>query len=1187
MQLTAICKNVLLYYYNRLVYVVNYRKNRLNNSIRLPAYADDNAKKTGTFFLELFNSSLTKRFILRMWIIAVLLFTVIAQVNATGYAQNVTFNQHHVSLKKLFSKINEQTGYLFLYNQEWIKLANKVDIVANNAPLEEVLNACFKNQPLTYTIVNKTIVLQLKPQYANNSTPTVSTSTPISIPITGQIKDDKGQPIPGVNVTVKGTKTSTQTNANGNYSINVPDENSTLVFTSIGFSKKEVKVDGKRTINLTLTETLSELSEVVVSGYTVQNRAEFTGSSSHIGGKELAERPAPSFDQALAGQAAGVKLTSSSGSLNSPPVFRIRGTNSITSSAYPLIIIDGVQAFTGNVGNSAENNPLSTINPDDIQSIEILKDASATAIYGSRGTDGVVVITTKKGKQGKAKVTYDGYVGMTKKPKLPKVLSAADYVMIKNESLVNNGSAPAYFLQQNPDGSTVQTNWYDYVYQTGKSQNHNLSVSGGSENTHYFFSGSYTDQIGFLVKNTFERGGTRFNIDTKLTKNITVGANVSYTDALNNNLTSGFNNTFGLNNLVRESMVLPPNLSPLNPDGSYNISGSGIGYGANTILTGYYNPLPQLQYDKYTSESKALLGNIFLEWELVKGLTGKINYSVNDLNTVNMGFSNPYQAGGFSTNGSATNTSGDNRRTDILGQLTYTTTFAGKHHLSVLAAYEAIPTTSSSWGVTKTNLTDRFYESFYGSFSTISGSTSTYAQTGLKSYFSNLFYDYDKKYLLSASFRRDGYSSLAYKYGNFPGGSIGWNIAEEGFFKSSTLAKTLSLLKLRASYGKTGNISGVSTYASSSLYSSGVYGGLPTLTTFQNGNPNLTWETSKKTDFGLNVGLFNNRIVIDADYFNNSDDGLILNVPQAASKGLPNNTLTENIGSMYNRGFEFNIEARIIDHAKFKWTANLNISTLKNKVTSLAPGVNDIWTSSLETTNITRVGYPVGAIYVAKTTGVNPANGLRTYLNKAGQTVQYSPVNGKWTYLDGTTAPALDAYGDGVVMGTTLPTYYGGFNNTFNYGNIDLTLNFTFSGGNQIYNGTKATMLDNRFYNNQTDILRRWTTPGQITDIPALHYNDQQASGSVLPNSYNVENDSYIKLGYASIGYRIPVKYYSRLGVSSVRIYGTAGNFILYTKYTGSDPEISANGDSNTAAGHDKNAVPAGKTFTLGLSVGF
>ncbi|WP_169927077.1 TonB-dependent receptor [Mucilaginibacter auburnensis] len=1118
-----------------------------------------------------------------MKIITLLMFLGFLEVHASTSAQNLTINQHNTSLEKVFTEIKKQTGYLFLYNQQWIKLSKNVDINVKNAPLTEVLDICFTNQPLTYSIVDKTIVLQIKKKAFADSQPVAA---PIAINVTGVVKDGKGDPLPGVSVMVKGTSLGIQTDIDGKYKLTVADGDAILVFKFIGFKTKEVKVGSQQVLNVTLEEATSELSEVVVSGYSVKSRAEFTGSSSHIGAKALTERPVTSFDQALAGQAAGVKITSSSGSLNSPPVFRIRGSNSISSSSYPLVIIDGVTAFTGNVGNSAENNPLSTINPDDIESAEVLKDAAATALYGSRGTNGVLVITTKKGKQGTAKVSYTGFVGMNKTPRLPKLLSAEDYVMIKNESLANNGLAPQFFLGTNPDGSTLRTKWYDYVYQTGISHNHNLSISGGSPTTHYFFSGNYSNQTGFLKKNTFERGGTRFNIDHKLMKNVTIGANVSYTNTLNNNLTSGFDNAFGLNNLVRMSMVLPPNVSPFNPDGSYNTNGAGLGAGPNGILTGYYNPLPQLEHDKFTSESKSFIGNVFLEWQIVKGLTGKINYALNDLNTVNMGFNNPYQAGGFAPNGSATNSNGVNRRSDVLGQLTYDKTF-GKHHVNAFGVYQEIYTKTTSWGVTRQNLNDRFYESFFGSYATVSGSTSNYTEVGLKSFLGSFSYDYDKKYLFSASIRRDGFSSLAQKWGNFPAVSVGWNIAEEDFFKNSGLGKTISTLKLKGGYGLTGNSSGVATYAYASLYSSGVYGGLSALSPSQIGNSELSWETSKKTDVGLTVGLWNNRVTIDADYYDNNNDNLILNVPQAASKGIPGNSLTRNIGSLYNRGLEFNIEAHIIDKGKFRWTSSFNISTLSNKVTSLAPGVNDLWTSGLETSNITRVGYPLGAMYVVKTTGVNPANGLRMYENRNGQTVQYNPRTSGWTYLDGTVAPTLDAYGDGVIMGTTLPKYYGGFNNNFTYGNFDLTLNFTYSGGNLIYNGTKGTLLDNRFFNNQTDILRRWTTPGQITDIPKLHYNDQIASGSVLMNSYNVEDGTFIKMNYAAIGYRLPAKLLSKAGISSMRIYATGGNFLLYTKYTGSDPEVSANGDSSTGAGRDKNSLPAGKTFTFGLSVGF
>jgi TonB-linked SusC/RagA family outer membrane protein len=1192
MQLTAICKDELISCYKRLVDVLRSRETRLNNS-KLPVspHTEENSKKTIVLLTQGFstNFNLNKQILLRMKLIVILLFTVFLQVNARSYAQNVTLNEHNASLEKLFSKIKEQTGYLFLYNQEWIRMANKVDIVVKNAPLENVLNSCFTNQPLTYTIVNKTIVLKLKDTYGTKSTQinTINTA-PAPIPIKGQVKDDKGQPLIGVTVMIKGTHTATQTDASGEYTLVVPDDGTTIVFSYIGYTSKEVKTVGRGVINVTLTESSDQLSEVVVSGYTVQNRAEFTGSSAHIGGKELQDRPVSSFDQALAGQAPGVKITSNGGSLNGAPVFRIQGTNSISLSSYPLIVIDGVSSFTGDLGNSAENNALSSINPDDIESIEVLKDASATAIYGSRASNGVVVITTKKGKLGHLKVTYEGYYGLTYKPKLPKLLDAADYVMIKDESEVNQGLAPTYFLGKNPDGSIQQTNWYDYVYQTGHSQSHNLSLSGATEKTSYFLSAGYIDQTGFLVKNTFNRKSIRFNFDHELIKGLRIGTNFTYGDALNNNLTSGVNNTFGLNNLVRESMVLPPNVLPFNPDGSYNVSGSGIGYGPNTSLTGYYNPLPQLQHDKFSSESNNAIALMYLEWELFKGFKVKSSYSINSLGVTNLSFSNPYQAGGYATNGSATDAYNTYYRTDAANTVSYSTTIAKHHNISVLAGYEDIHTVTSGFTATRTGLTDPDFNTFSGGFTTVSSARGTDSQNDLRSYLSNLTYDYDRKYLLSGSFRRDGLSGLApgHKYGNFGGGSVGWNVSDEGFFANSALAKTVTYFKVRGSYGVVGN-GNVADFAASSLYGSGVYGGVATLSPTQTGNPDLRWETSKKMDVGINVGLWQNKITVDADYFNNNIDGLILAAPQAPSKGIPNNSINANIGSMYNRGFEINVQAHILDKGAFKWTAGFNISTLKNRVTSLANNNADLWTSSTETTNITRVGYSVASVFVVPTTGVNPANGLRTYLNHSGKTVQYSPVTGQWTYLDGTTAPAMDALGDGVIYGPSLPTYYGGFNNTFRYKGIDLYVNIVYSGGNKIYNGTKATLLDNRFFNNQVDILRRWTTPGQITDIPAVHYNDQQASGSVLPNSYNVEDGGYIKLGNAQLGYTFPATWYGKTGITSIRIYGSASNIILHTKYTGSDPEISANGDSNTASGRDKNSVPAGKSFTFGLNVGF
>jgi TonB-linked SusC/RagA family outer membrane protein len=1122
-----------------------------------------------------------------MRLTTLILMATFMQVSANALGQKITLNEKGVKLESVLQEIRKQSGYDIYYDSKDIPGDLKVSVHVTNAEINEALTGVLKGLPLTFDIDGRIISIKRKEA---GSTEKIKAGDKVAIAtITGTVKDEKGQPMTGVSVREKGKDNIVVSGAAGDFKIAVSDQEAILVFSFVGYESKEIRLKSKTVIDVALALNTGQLHDVVVSGYTVQNRTEFTGSSAHIDGKDIENRPVPSFDQALAGQAAGVKITSNGGSLNATPVIRIRGTNSINLSSYPLIVIDGITTFNGNVGFSSavENNPLSGINADDIESIEVLKDASATAIYGSRAANGVVVITTKKGKMGKVRVTYDGYVGMTKRPKLPELLGAVDYVKVKNEAEVNSGLAPTYFLGKNADSSLQQTNWYDYLYQTGYSQNHNLSFSGASESTNYFVSLNYSNQTGFLVKNTFVRKAARANLDHLLLKGLHIGTNFTYSNVVNNNLTTGINNSFGRNNLTRESMVLPPNVLPFNPDGSYNIVGNSLGYGPNKNLVGYFNPLPEIEHDKYTSEGNNFLGLVYAEWELFKGFKVKTNYSINSLNVSNTSFNNPFQGNGYGSNGSAGSDYNTNYRTDFTNTINYTTAIAKDHHISALAGYEEIRTVLNGTSTTLTGVTDPYFQTFAGGFTTISAASGSHSENGYRSYFSNLFYDYKKKYLVSASFRRDGFSGLAvnHKYGNFGGGSIGWNLSEENFYQNSALAKTVSAVKIRASYGQVGNVN-IGDYAASSLYTSSTYGGVAALGLSQTGNPDLRWETSKKTDIGINIGLWQNRITLDADYYNNNIDGLILAAPQSPSRGIPGNSINTNIGSMYNRGFELDIKAHIIDGGAFRWTAGFNISTLKNRVTALANNT-DIWTASLETSNITRAGYSVGSVYVVRTNGVNPANGLRTFVNRNGATVQYNPVAGAWSYLDGTKAPAMDAYGDGVVMGATLPTYYGGFNNSVRYKAFDLYVNIVFSGGNKLYNGTRATLLDNSFFNNQKDILRRWTKPGQITDIPALHYNDTRASGSGLPNSSNVESGAYVKLGTTSLGYTIPSRLYKKAGISSIRAYASASNIILHTKYTGSDPEISANGDSNTAAGRDKNSVPAGKSFTFGINVGF
>ncbi|GAB4003818.1 TonB-dependent receptor [Spirosoma migulaei] len=1028
--------------------------------------------------------------------------------------------------------------------------------------------------------------------------------------LSGTVRADNGEPLPGANIVIQGSTIGTQTDSNGKFSLQLPQGAKKLVVTSIGFTNQEVPITNATNLDIALVADTRQLSEVIVTGYSSESKKSFTGSAAKIGATQLENRPAQSLDQLLGGQAAGVNIVQPSSALNNTPVFRIRGINSITSSVYPLFIVDGVTVFTGSSGGSVGNNPLSDINPSDIETIDILKDASATAIYGSRAANGVVVITTKKGKKGRTKVTYDGWASFNTPYNLPKMLSPADYVTIKNEARVNAGLTPGFVLGKNADGSDVGTNWYDVAYQTGVSQNHTISVSGANDATNYFLSVNHSDQNGILRTNTFKRESARVNLEHKLNRSISIGTNLTFSKSVNagpnsgaigpNSVASSSGNNvntqyIGLQPLARLTYILPPNVPVYNANGTYNINtaNGNIGYGPNSSTLGVfnaYNLQTILDLDKNSSANTTLIGSLFAEIELLKDLKLKTVYGLDNYVVENKEFRNPYSGDGFATNGAATNSTTTYYRSNWTNTLSYNTTFNEDHNLRLLIGHEEIYRKVDGWGAARTGLADPFYTNYQGGFTTITPSANVYSENGLLSYFSNVGYDYKRKYMFSFNFRRDGLSALAAgnKWGNFGGGSVGWNLSEESFYKNASLAKTLSDVKIRASYGVVGN-SSLNDYASLSQFSSGTYSGVASLYFGQAGNPDLRWETSKKIDIGLNLGLWNNRVTIEADYYKNTIDGLILNAPQPSSKGIPGNSIAANVGSLYNQGIELSIGANIINKGKFQWNANFNIATLENKVTSLGTG-GDIYPTSLSTfgiQNITRVGYSVGSIFAVPTAGVNPANGNKLYINRNDQVVQYNAVTKSFSTLDGATAPVIDNYADGRIQGPSLPTYYGGLNNNLTYGPFDLVVGIIFSGGNKLYNGTRATISDQRYFNNGTFILNRWTTPGQVTDIPKLVWGDSFTGGFSSANTTNVEDGSFVKLKNISLGYRVPVQ---QLGISkfisSARAYVQASNIYTITKYTGSDPEISINGNSINS-GKDQNSPVNASVYTVGLNIGF
>ena len=1018
--------------------------------------------------------------------------------------------------------------------------------------------------------------------------------------VTGKVTDEKGAGLSGVTVTAVGRDAKALTNNDGNFSIQVNDQVKTVRFTYVGYESVDVSIAGKSTIDVSMNASNAGLDEVVVVGYTTQKKREATGSIVSVKGSAIANMPVQSFEASLAGRAAGVQITVPNGVLNNPPVFRVRGTNSINLSSQPLIIIDGVPSFQGDVSqNSAANNPLASINPNDIESIDILKDASAAAIYGSRAANGVVMITTKRGKSGAAKVSYDVTLGQTEAYGLWDVLNAEQYMTIKNEGLVNAGITNQKF---NPtldaNGKMIDTRWIDYVYRKGFQQTHTLSVSGGSAQTKYFMSAGYTNQEGMLIANDFNRKTLRMNVDHNANKVIGLGATFNYSNEFNKAPNTGSlpGQAFNTAGLGRIPLITAPNVGPYNNDGSYNVNSSGlIGVMNNqTGQVGFYNPVPIVALNKFSSENNRINSNLYMTVKPLSWITLKTQYGIDYLNTDNQTFLTPVHGDGF-PRGGATSTLAKYRRWVWTNTANFDQKIGDDHTFNLLVGNEQQRTLSDGFGLTRQDISDPFYSDIQGGWLTPNPAGLFRGENYFLSNFAQFRYDFRKKYFVSASARRDEYSAFGpgNKQGDFWGASAAWDVTRENFWASAGIDKIFSSFKLRGSYGTVGNIAGIGDFVSLSLYGSGLYGALGTLGFSQAGNANLKWETSKKTDIGLNFGILNDKVTFDVTYYNNDIDGLILGVPQAPSRGIPGNSINDNVGTMFNRGFEFTVNATPIRTKEFTWNTNFNLTTNDNEVTSLVPGGAQEFTTGtagLEVASITRVGAPIGSLFVVKTAGVNPENGRRIFVNKAGRQIQYTHVvatgQSRWTYLDGTTAPAVSG-ADAILFGRSTPKYFGGWDNTFRYKNFDLNVMLTYQAGFFVYNGTKAGLRDNRFWNSSTEVMTRWLKPGDKTEIPRVVFGDNVSNGSAFAQSQNVEKGDFMKLRNLTLGYTLPADLVQKAKISNVRAYISGQNLAILTNYTGPDPEVSTNGAGNTNQGIDRNSVANARTILFGLRIDF
>lgn len=1021
--------------------------------------------------------------------------------------------------------------------------------------------------------------------------------------VTGKITDASGNPIANASVLVKGSTAGTTTAEDGSFSLALPPNARTLVFSAVGSQTQEISIGNRGLFNITLSTDDKDLQEVVVVGYgAAVKRKELTGSIANVKGEAIANKPVQSFDQALGGRAAGLQVVIPSGVLNAPPVFRVRGTNSISLSSQPLIVIDGIPVYSGDASStSAAGNALASINPNDIESIDIAKDAAATAIYGSRGANGVIFVTTKKGKSGRPKVNLDSWFGWSKVQRLPELLDAFQYTEYKNQSLTNAGTfSPTnqFALTEGPDGQPINTNWYDYVYRTGFSHNNSLSFSGGNETTKYYSSFSYTDQEGIIQKNDFKRMSALMNIDHKINKAISVGTKVQFSNEKNLSAVSSgsLGDAFATAGLGRVALVTAPNVSPYNNDGTYNYSGALIGVMNNKLgQVGFNNPVIQLDQNRGNSEVNRILGNAYLQIKPVNNVIFKSQFNVDYLYVDNEIYYSPISGEGFASGGSATSIYNQNKRWVLSNTLQYDETFGDNHTIGLLAGSEQQKSNNKSYGLNRIGANDPDFINIQGGWRTPNASGLGIGESYLLSYFGRLSYNFGKKYFFSANARRDGASQLGVnnKWGTFWGISAAWEISEEKFFQNAGLDKIFTSLKLRGSYGKVGNIDGLGQFASLSTFGSGLYGGNGTLVYSQAGNPNLGWESIKKTDIGFTFGILNDRITGEFAYYNNDVNDLILYVPAPPSAGLPSSIPT-NVGKMYNKGYEIGLNFVPVQKKDFTWTANFNITFNKNEVKSLATGLNSILsaTGGLESPSITIPGESLGMLFVTRTAGVDPATGRRIFINANGERVFFQHIvpagsgGFRYEYADGTAAPIVGAQ-DAIAYRNVIPKFYGGFDNTFRYKNFELNTLFTFQGGNYIYWGTYAGLRDQRFWNNSTDVLRAWTKPGDQTDMPKSYFGDNVSNGSSFPLDINVFKGDFIKLRTLTLAYNLPNQVTSRIKINNLRFYVAGNNLWIGTKYPGPDPEVSSNGTGNTNQGIDRNTVGNQRGVTVGINVGF
>ncbi|PSL45336.1 TonB-linked SusC/RagA family outer membrane protein [Chitinophaga niastensis] len=1072
--------------------------------------------------------------------------------------QVVSLSFKNATAKQVFREINKQTGLNILADEALLEKTGKANLVVNNMPVSDALNIYMRNQPLTYTIEGGAIIVKTKTEAQPASTP------PPPIEIHGIVTSDKGQPLPGATVTVKGTRQGTVTKVDGSFAINA-NAGETLEFSMVGFKPWSVKLDGKTTtFKVVLEADVSNLTDIVVVGYGTTKKKDLTGSVSSISSDQMNIGGVTSnAAQAIQGRAAGVQVSQSNAAPGGQTIVRIRGGNSIKSTNEPLYVVDGFPSETGK-----------DINPNDIDDIQILKDASSTAIYGARGANGVVMITTKRGKTGKPSIQYDGYYGTQKIIKEYDKMNGLENMQVTNAKAIEKGQ-PAYYTAADL-ASGRNNDWFKLATRPATVQSHSLSVSGGTDDSKVALSANYFKQEGALKNTNFERYSVRLNYDKQFSSRFKVGANVYGSHSFTNFKT--YDGNIVPSNVMYGVLTASPALPVYNDDGTY------------ARFKGRDNPLAWLMAPTNERFENKININAYADYLIMDGLNFRVNGGTEYTTTKEGTYLPRDLVDGEKVGGKASINDLAVTRNLVETYFTYKKLFNKIHSINVVAgvSYQS-DLSDRHYSQVQRFSTDAFlYHNLDAGTERLS-STSLTIPVKMASAYGRLNYSLKDKYLATFTLRRDGSSRFGsnYRFGNFPSGSLAWRASEEEFIKN---LHVFSNLKFRGGYGLTGN-DRIGDYIYMALYGptnvslgqgSSSYGGT-VITRLP--NESLRWESTAQMDLGVDMGFLNNRIAATVDYYRKKTNSLIFDLPIGDWNGF--STQTVNAGSIENKGIELSITTENIINHGLTWNTTLNIAY--NKQTCLDLGGRPYV--------ITQTANPYGGRGV-DFTKLAPGQELSTFYGyeydgviKAGEAhpAQPNAKPGDPKYKDisgpnGKPDGIIDA-NDRTYLGHANPHYIYGISNNFAYKGFELSIFLQGALDYSLYNAT-ALVLES---GPGKAALNRWTATNDNTDIPRDGYSTPYGG---FVNSRFIENASYLRCKMITLGYNIPIAHTFLKSLRGVKVYGSVQNLFTITKYTGSDPEVNTNlnssgSNANLSSGLDYTAFPAYRSYTMGLKLNF